>query len=356
MRFDSPDLPNSYALDELLHLDVHQEFKAMLNWNHPKLKGRLRPFQVTSPLSFYDKHLDDALLLKRVVPFPSLLLNLSQTVNLALESVDNLPTLGVGFPRAIDRKRNDGPRCPVDGARPIAEFYENTISRWCGTIACTLFPAARIPHWSCYLSWETDNGSKEPWGYDTVHGSLRLDHRALDKLDVLNSVHPENGEYSMLDIYKRSDKLATWMIHTLSHEVEHLFELMGDVASSPSLSSFQICLTRGYAPGPRICNVSFDAQTSPWTLPADTLIREASPDPPWRNTRAMKVRGSVKEPPMIGLKVLSQRSSRRGRILPIIRPPTKSLAYKRKDAEGGSPSPQDLLQHVGSSQRPLLVH
>lgn len=285
----------------------------------------------------------------------SLPLDLSGIVNSSLESWDDIPDFRHQFPYAEIRHFYQGSPQPVDGAMPIAEVYQNTTSQWCSGMASTLFFAPHLPRWSTFLMWRKVKGSNSPWDYDTVHGNLQINPHTLDEYSILDSMHPsadEEKKYTMLEVFNNIKSLGTWIFYTLSDETEHLFQLMDDVASLKNFP-LQKCLTEGFTKAPCIRRHVFDSTNPPWTIPAATALScEVSKGRPWQNTRSGKSRDSLNKnsilPPSRG-------PSRRKTGLPTIRRPTKYLAKKRREAEHGTPTPEDLLQHVSRRRYHLFV-
>lgn len=359
MRIESPDLPDSYTFDELKHLNVHEELQALLNWNQFPLEAEPDPSPLISPLSFHDKHLDDSLILKRVTILPSLLSALSRTVDLALDSLDDLPPLCPEFPSAFARKILEGSDDPVVGAISLAEIYQSTTANYCGTIASALSITTCLPTWSTFLVWRIDKKSDHLWKYDTVRGSLQIDPMEFSTLSFLDSVRPllqEGKECTMLDVFKSLTKLGTWMIHTVSDEAERLFREMDGIASKPFTS--QTCLTKGSLSGPHISFDMFDAQHSPWTivvtatkLPGSrTNPRARKPGAPFNNSQ-----GSAKTRKKAVTRSLASESLLHKSVAPTIQTPNKSISDERRRCEHGHPTSADLVQHVRSFLL-LLLH
>lgn len=233
--------PSLATLTDLEKLTPADEVHRMLNYKPPRLKADSKsPSPLIPPLSFYDKHIDQSLALKRVRVLPTLLLGIPDTVDTVFESLGNQEIMRK-FPFARYRQRWSR---PIPDADSLAELIRNTSVAYCRTLACTMFLAPRNPTLPAVLVWTKcrPREYEQAWNASTVKGCLEINYTALPKLG-------DNLKESVSQVLERFPEVAIWMINTVSDEAHRLLKLMDSVAKSRSFIP-QICLTRGFVPQP----------------------------------------------------------------------------------------------------------
>ena len=135
---------------------VLNEINALFSWNPPLLKLSAPQSKLTRKLSFFDQHFSPQLVLKRVVPLRSLVQDLANTVDLALEEAkDTLPALSdenfitTGVRKVLLKKTTSSMTKEIT----VATFYEKTTGLFCPYVASTLalHPTASFSEWESLL-------------------------------------------------------------------------------------------------------------------------------------------------------------------------------------------------------------
>lgn len=279
---------------------LDEQLQAMFDYNPHCLvtDPNCQPPSITSPLSFYDKHIDKTLILKRVKILSTLPIGISTTVDSALQSLKDrgiaLP-LSAGFLPTLKRREYDDRRNEaIYDANSVADFYESTSARYCHYVASTLFlaqtHALAVPEWTTFLYWRNDRRENAPRRSHTIKCSLQFDDHKLQVDDILG----EDIKASLLQVSKRFPKVAIWMTHTVSEQAEHLLKRMDDASLSKTFTS-QVCMAKCHMPVSEalVPNAIFDSRNSPWTIPSTGHISKPSFDGPSRNTRSRKAASTL---------------------------------------------------------------
>jgi hypothetical protein len=157
------DAPSRTILQELDDLFSWSPPRLYLNPNRTKSTATRRP-------TFFDKHFCDKAILKRVVHVPSLVRNLAEIVDSALEAAKpRFPLSTDNFITAKERKRAvERQRDEVGGEEGVAVFFQGTTGNFCPSVASTLLlhPDA-VPEWQSLISFTSDVASK---GYAIMDG------------------------------------------------------------------------------------------------------------------------------------------------------------------------------------------
>ncbi|KAG5724599.1 hypothetical protein E4T56_gene4007 [Termitomyces sp. T112] len=176
-----------------LYTNLIQESARDFNPPKPKVETEFLCPTLTPPLTFYDKHLDKRLSLKKVASTSSLLSDLSKTVDNALDSVIaddiGLPSVEEGFPNSKMFTIFLDP-APAGDAKAIGRWYQVSVSLFATKLASmlSLHPTAS--------SWST--------AIDFTARSLSRSHKCHS---LFESYIPR-----FLDTYKPEDSKAASMI------------------------------------------------------------------------------------------------------------------------------------------------
>ncbi|TFK65908.1 hypothetical protein BDN72DRAFT_900312 [Pluteus cervinus] len=232
----------------------------------------------TSPLIFYDRHINESQTLKHVALMPSLADDLRRKVD------DRLAEL---------KKNEEGPlRLWHDTRGDFASARIPTIS-WGGLITPSCF--ARDYSWtiptpctSLTSSWVIH--PRAPQYYQTITFDLRgslYPRREADPFDAytlrlmpLSSAHSDVLS-SIDDMVKGvlrdwSDRdIATWLVLPLSPNNDQVLKDLDRLTALPSIPS-PTCRVRGYPINIDSRPTPCDAQTTPWTLPTRESEDEAA--------------------------------------------------------------------------------
>lgn len=151
---------------------ILQELDDLFSWNPPPLihNPNKRKSTASRRPTFYDKHFSDKAILKRVVHVPSLVRDLAEIVDSALEAAK--PALPPFPGRFIKAKQRDSTvkrqRTRVRSEKGVGEFFQATTGDFCPPVASTLLlhPDA-VPEWQSLISFTSDVSSS---GYATMDG------------------------------------------------------------------------------------------------------------------------------------------------------------------------------------------
>ncbi|SRR6266576_5247548 len=115
------------------------EIEKLFSWNPPLLihktkPSKTKPSTATHPPVFYDKHFFPNLVVKKVVPLPSLVQDLATNVDNALyTALETLPPLSPGFITAERREyrmQNYSSNVVTDEGA-VAIFYDRYTAEYC---------------------------------------------------------------------------------------------------------------------------------------------------------------------------------------------------------------------------------
>lgn len=246
-----------------------------------------------SPLTFYDKHVDKHLLLKRVVTMPSLPQDLSENVDKKMLSLEDSH---FAFPLKesgdlLDQETRDI-RTSIalrtrqnNQAHYLVSFYKRSTAMFCNSLASILGVLPDISStWFTLMDWSAryePETTAQP--YITEGYALRLEYICADESKLPDGLS-QSSKTCLREAFKRYPELATWQIMDLSVENEEIINAMDQIASTPSFP-FQACLTTGHPSLPDI-PVPPDAPDTPWAIPLLEKNHIQETDAPWRNTRS----------------------------------------------------------------------
>jgi hypothetical protein len=268
--------------------ELQQELDLFFNYNPPPLVPDSESLSLCPklgpPPSFYEKHLDDRLTLKRIVLMPSITTRLSETVDKTLYSIERqkirLPSYGPldHFPtqRYLGSNRFED---PIIDANSVARAYHWSTAIHCMTISSMLFLSPRASQWNMALNWN-QSWARGLEGYR----ALEEDH-ALRILYMPGTSIPELSISSIIwdsmdneirerlpQVAHRFPFLAVWQIFAISEETEHFINDMGRVASLGNFC-YDKCLTTWHRAAPTgSLPYAPDAMSTSWGVPVVTLF------------------------------------------------------------------------------------
>lgn len=180
-----------------------------------------RANRTTRPASFYDKHLADHLILRRVKLLDSLAESIAGVVDEAIKDARNHGSLPPADPVLTENyiqsltKRS---RVYVSGEAGVAEYYSNLTARFCLPVASTLALNPTLGEWVSLLNWTREPNAA---GWAIADGSLELLKPPPD-VDSMES-HQNDLKHVYPDIRKIWDELldrypdlAIWEMKSLT--------------------------------------------------------------------------------------------------------------------------------------------
>ncbi|KAJ7664002.1 hypothetical protein DFH06DRAFT_1471111 [Mycena polygramma] len=230
-------------------------------------------------LSFHDRHIDERLLLRRVLPLSSLPQTLADVADEALNNVltsglsipDNAEATAVDFDEARSHAAYTSTEA-VAGSYGVSRHFQMTALDFFHPIASLLL--MRPLNFLSIFRW--GNREREEHWEPLAHGpQFVLDGNALtiqrmrSELLIVEQVfrdYDAETQDHLLGVVKHCPVLGTWQIYPPSPEGDQVLEDMG---RSLSLSSFTpgLCSTTGFRPSNPRCFPSHDAIHVPWTAP-----------------------------------------------------------------------------------------
>lgn len=259
------------------HEQILDEISNLLDWNPPSLSPVASACpKVAPPSCFYYKHLDERLSLKSIIPMPSLISNLSTTVDKVLENIKErkimLPPLliGVPFPTSEYCRRNSYNE-PITDAYSVAKAYQSTTADHCRLIASMLLLSPRSPIWEPFFLWiQNEESTRDDLGLDesfVLHMNDRVGKYGVAD-EMWNSVE-EDLVITLRRIIHKSPVLALWEILAITPDNEVLLKTIGKPIptfhheNAPSLKDVPPGSDLSYRP---------DATTVSWGAPIYSLV------------------------------------------------------------------------------------
>ena len=274
---------------------VADEINALFSWNPPclipvhKTKSSTKSSTIARPSAFYDKHFSSDLVVKRVVPLPSLVQDLARNVDATLkDALGTLPPME-GFFTAEQRKYSmEDLSKEVENERAVADFYGNTTAKYCSRLASTLALHPSFPRWRTLLHWTQSGPSSS---YAIMDGQLLFIDEGVNQDKIARAAVVESMDSEARTIFEEVRKLkqplATWEIKSIpigSPEAMTAVRNLGEF-------NWTSCCFKG-------CNRNLnihekakewtkevavlgpDAQTPPWNIPAENRNEESCIQPP----------------------------------------------------------------------------
>ncbi|KAJ7065562.1 hypothetical protein C8F01DRAFT_1366523 [Mycena amicta] len=304
-------------LDESRVNKLREDLDYVLAWNPRRLEPAEAPPRPTlPPHAFYNKHIDDRLVLRRVLPLASLVQNIADFAQehvdysaLANANCNELPT------RAFRRHLNARPSSaePVTGPETVADQYSKSVGHICGGLA-TKFLGPSLPEWEGIIIWtRRAQPDQTPTGVDDT-SRLFFFQDDEGKLRLF-------GDYSLLEEHWLQDfervaafapKIGAWIFLSLSAESEALLRDLDRITTQPN---FAYGFSKTIYPGPASSISSSplprDASAVPWTfLPLTTEVTDSTyPLAPRRSLRS-KATPKASDSPQLSIGVVPSASRR----------------------------------------------
>ena len=271
-------IPDLDVLSDPPVLTVHQELKALLGWNPPKLTlgADGSKSKATRKPSFYDKHLADGLILKHVKSLPTLLTAIANVVDTKLRDMRarRLPLPPhAGFPTLEHRELNLS--TVMKNESTVSEFYMLNTAIHCMKVASTLglHPGSR--RWVPMLRWSS---TPSTGCYAIANGSLQI--REFSESVAPHIVAYERDAWEHIDddvreIMPRMKELfpdlATWEIKGLSVGSKDVMQGIFR-ATLESIFPWELCTNATTCKRHSVIRAAVgpDATGSPWVINADS--------------------------------------------------------------------------------------
>ncbi|KAJ7065533.1 hypothetical protein C8F01DRAFT_1366508 [Mycena amicta] len=257
-------------LDETRAAKLREDLDNVLAWNPRRLElAKAPPHPTLPPHAFYNKHIDDRLVLRRVLPLGSLVRTIADFAQervdysaLADADCNKLPTQA--FREYLNARPSSSE--PVTGPETIADRYSRSASRVCGGLATKLLSPS-LQRWNTVIHWgRLAQPDKTPTGVDdNSYMSFFLDDDG--KLLLF-------GDFSFLDKNLLEDfervaafapRIGAWIFLSLSAESEALLRDLDRITAQPSFA-YRFSKTI-YASSISSSPLPRDASSVPWTFP-----------------------------------------------------------------------------------------
>lgn len=254
---------------------------------------RCAPLVLPPRFTFFDRHIDEKMTLKRVVILPTICQELGQIADDALLDISEreieLPVIQLHRDCFSPLHHRSTPTEPMVDADSVAKFYQWYTSHFCKSMsAMLLYPY--MPRWEWLTHWgPTSAIAGEHLEATALKENftlrIRLDRSrnseqltlAKDSLEVLT----KEDAQALLNCAERFPFLASWEIFALSERSETVIK---EMALLPTLFKHEMCLSTGYGPKRFSPPLTMDAVSPPWSIPTD-------------NSRQASLRSSVNAPP-----------------------------------------------------------
>ncbi|KAJ6603736.1 hypothetical protein B0H10DRAFT_2078783, partial [Mycena sp. CBHHK59/15] len=222
---------------------VDDNVRWLLNFCPPKLTSHadygILPDQC---LTFYDRHLDEKLILRRIVSHSTLVSSLAAVADTEYKLVTDL---NLAVPDDAEEKGHDLEQVrhwdlkrskPVAGSDGVAEFYADTIAAVCHPMASLLL--IRPLSWYSVLMWNDQESRKHPNEYDNPQFvkngySLSIDHDErdfwMDPGDLRR--FDEKTKEHLHGLAKYCPVLASWQIYAPAWQTDGVIREMDRIAS-----------------------------------------------------------------------------------------------------------------------------
>jgi len=204
-----------------LSKSVRKEIEALFSWNPPLLVPatpipRQSKSTSTRPLSFYDKHFAENLILKHVKPLPSLTLSLGDNIDRVLrDSGPMLPRAWAPLMTAATREfqvENEGN--DVRREIGVVGFYLGNTAKFCTPMASTLalYPNAPKSKWRSLLRWSQSVRSSD---YAVPDGELQFRQYKPNHDYLLNAMDSDTRKV-VEQMRNDATPMATWEFKSLT--------------------------------------------------------------------------------------------------------------------------------------------
>lgn len=348
-------------MHSLSHERILDEISEVFDWNPPVLSPAAPPCaEVVLPSAFYHLHLDERLSLKRIIAAPSLVSDLSKTVDRTLKEIQDhgivLTPLKEDdlFPTPIVRQLRVYKE-PIINASSVAASYQRTTARHCKIIASMLFISPKSPIWATILLWRQFEGSAvaNP-GLDESYALQMLEEDDNSALKASSDLW-ESIDYDTRLTLRRAAKkypiLALWEVLAITPENEAFLKAAGEppvqnlhFEDSPNVAGTPLSTVPLHVP---------DATTLSWGRPISSLVGDPSlgvlssgdsKGPSRRSSRIQKPHASIKPTKSLATQTTQHKCRQQDDLYPITLPSQPSLR-----AEAERSFSKSLLKHVGFS-------
>ena len=266
---------------------IPEALLSLLDWNPPELELQRHeeggsPAKASRKPSFYDRHLTEKLILKRLQYHPDLAAEIATTVDAAIEAA--LEADGGTLPPSDGQLLSDEERDVLTFSinhimsreLPITQFYKEATARLCLPVASTLALHPKYGRWLSLLHWSVVPNAG---GFAISDGSLQIldidsgDQRTRKFRDqVKASMDPKMVE-TLRQLRSTYPDLAIWEVKSLT--VGHSDVMIGLKKSAEAGRPFHwtSCFCDGNLHSPdkqdavENTRAGPDAQNAPWRLP-----------------------------------------------------------------------------------------
>ncbi|KAG5651125.1 hypothetical protein H0H81_009777 [Sphagnurus paluster] len=252
-------------------VDVNYELEALMDYNPPpRCQDDDHPCPpLKPPRSFYDRHLDAGLMLKKVQLIP-LSSYLGQTVDKILEV---LAAKKFGLPARCpgDLLKSKASRELREPDISVADVYRVTTAFYAGVAASTLLLHNRAPGWYKSLIWTRQGPRAEQRAFCDSH-ALQIN---LDEDSKAQKTMDKTLRDALRRVQQKHPSIALWNLFSISAESEDTLREMDALASLKSFD-YDTCQTSGYAKPPVIPLKPPDALSTGWGAPVQSLSADTS--------------------------------------------------------------------------------
>lgn len=269
-----------------------RELQDLFSYSPPAVQKAENPVPYQLPFTFFDRHIDSHLSLRRVVSVPSFTSDIAEVIDQAVLVTKNE---GGRFP-VIDyeddedfcalisksgRKRGI-PRNILTDAVSVGSFYSDVSFLYCAAIGSTL---ALNPHSHTWLSVfifnsagvEPDAGRSSMTSryyleiqHDADTGNIHIPKGVWDALD-------DDARMDITEVSSKFERLVTYQFYAATTEYGELLENMGDMDGKEVIAHFSDAVS------------GFQKQEMPQLITADSTIL------PWRPKDSKDYRTEGKE-------------------------------------------------------------
>ena len=272
--------------------EVRDEIEALFSWNPPHLVPRKKTETKTSTATrqpaFYNKHFSERLVVRNVVPLPSLVQDLAKNVDKALDAaLGALPPVNAVDFITTQQRAGDTYRVPrsVANETAVGDFYLQTTARYCSPVASMLALHPSFPRWRSFLHWMQSPASS---GHAIMDGQLCFTADTDDDLEMelrtILTIVDSKVRAVTEEARESMASLATWEIKNLlvgSPEVMAAVRTLGKFKWTPCGHKDCKSIPKHVKEIEKINRtvVGHDAQAPPWSLPGEDREEEINMQP-----------------------------------------------------------------------------
>ncbi|KAG6844551.1 hypothetical protein H0H87_005971 [Tephrocybe sp. NHM501043] len=309
--------------------------------------------KLASPLTFYDRHVDKRLSLKKVSLVPSLATNLAQAAHIAFASVKDdgahLPSVDRRFP-ALKSTKVINDHGPTADAREVARRYQIETSFPASVIASMLLLHPNCPEWTesfrvvenppprrrSYTALNEDYAPQflAPYTPQTEPSLNTIPKEAWDAMD-------KNTQEEICHARERFRFLAIWQVFYIRREARRALKRLNPLTLLDELPTPRFgTLTSPCDPAHNDLSLSPDALSTAWGISVADFIRLApSPETKHAGSKDSTVNIAVGQPIRRSLRLSTKIDSALRRTNP-------RLQLKVKNAESSMPAMTSVSERV----------